>query len=169
MDEDNEYRQVLGHLYEKSLILHDTALFHPVLYFYFIDALAHIDYTLGILAYNYQSPKNLMTGEYLRWRIDEEKKGERPLFREFINWLKANNPDRFEKLPTLWRRVYDKEDLAGYRSFRIVLDPDSRLAIPVSFFYRAIEEFFSPAFLKSLYDDASLSGFFREFLAQKQA
>ena len=72
-------------------------------------------------------------------------------------------------MPTLWRRVYDSEDLAGYRSFRIVLDPDSRMAIPVSFFYRAIEEFFSTAFLKSLYDDASLSGFFREFLAQKQA
>ncbi|MDD1718175.1 MAG: hypothetical protein LUO88_03770, partial [Methanoregulaceae archaeon] len=68
MTDDSEYLNVLEHMYGKSLILHDTALFHPVLYFYFVDSLAHIDYTLGILAFNYQSPKNVMAAEYLRWR-----------------------------------------------------------------------------------------------------
>ncbi|MDD1718772.1 MAG: hypothetical protein LUQ25_01810 [Methanoregulaceae archaeon] len=165
MGEENEYTRVLEHLYGKSLILHDTALFHKVLYFYFIDALAHIDYTLGIMAFNYQSPKNLMTGEYLRWRIDEEKKGDRALFPDFINWLKAENPERFERLPLLWKKVYDKDDPAGYRSFRIVLDPDNRQALQPSAYFRMIEEFFTPAFLKSLYEDASLGTLFEQFRA----
>ncbi|HMZ31805.1 MAG TPA: hypothetical protein PLY13_04835, partial [Methanoregulaceae archaeon] len=77
MNEDKEYVHVLEHLYEKSLVLHDQSLWDPVLYFYFIDALAHIDYTVGLMAYTYQSPKNIMAGQYLRWRIDEEKKGDR--------------------------------------------------------------------------------------------
>ena len=50
MNADSDYVHVLEHLYEKSLILHDTSLWHPVLYFYVIDSLAHIDYTLGILS-----------------------------------------------------------------------------------------------------------------------
>ena len=35
-----------------------------VLYFYYLDAIAHIDYTCGLYAYNYMSPKNVMSGEY---------------------------------------------------------------------------------------------------------
>ena len=35
MQADNEFSTVLSHLYEKNLILHDTALFDPVLYFYY--------------------------------------------------------------------------------------------------------------------------------------
>ena len=77
-----------AHLYEKSLILHDTSLFDKTLYFFFVDALAHIDYTCSIYAYNYQSPKNIMGAEYMRWRIDEEKKGDRVHFPAFIAWLK---------------------------------------------------------------------------------
>ena len=163
MTDESEYRNVLEHLYGKSLILHDTSLFHPVLNFYFIDSLAHIDYTLGIFAFNYQSPKNVMAAEYLRWRIDEEKKGDRPLFPIFVTWLKGHHPDRFDRLPILWRKIYDKADPAGYRSFRIVLDPDSRDPVPAAFFFRAVEEFFNKEFLKSLYSDASLSGLFGEF------
>ena len=78
--------------------------------------------------------------EYMRWRIDEEKKNDRPLFRGFVNWLKEAQPERFERLPTVWRAVHDDEDPAGYRSFRLVLDPDSRTAIPVGFFTMAIDE-----------------------------
>ena len=89
MNADNEYINALTHLYEKSLILHDTSLFNKTLYFYFIDAIAHIDYTCSIYAFNYQSPKNIMGAEYLRWRIDEEKKGDRPQFPAFIAWLKT--------------------------------------------------------------------------------
>lgn len=164
MNGDTEYQHMLAHLYGKSLILHDTSLFHPVLYFYFIDALAHLEYTLGLMTYSYQSPKVIMSGEYLRWRIDEEKKGERSRFPAFIRWLKARHPDTFARLPMVWRRVYDPEDPAEYRSFRLVLDPDSRQPIPPSLFYRMIEEFFDKEFLKSLYEDASLAIKFREYL-----
>lgn len=166
MNGDRDYIHILEHLYEKSLILHDPSLWHPVLSFYFLDSLAHIDYTVGLLAYNYQSPKSMMAGEYMRWRIDEEKRGYRAKFPSFINWLKKANPERFAALPTLWQRIYDEEDRASYRSFRIVLDPDSRDPIQPHIFYHFIEEFFRPDFLKSLYDDASLAEYFREFSKQ---
>lgn len=169
MSDEREYITILESLYRKSLILDDTTLFHPVLYFYFIDALAHIDYTVGLMAYNYASPKNIMTGEYLRWRIDEEKKGDRALFGKFINWLKEIHPDRFDNLPELWRKIYDDEDQAMYRSFRIVLDPGQATALPPGFFYHAIEEFFNRDFLKSLYNDASLGKLFNEFRGDSAA
>jgi hypothetical protein len=170
MRDNNEYVRALLGLYEKSLMLHDTSLFHPVLKFHFIDACAHLDYTLGLLSYNYASPKNIMGMEYLRWRIDEEKKNDRPLFRGFVNWLKGTHPERFERLPTIWRAVYDDEDPAGYRSFRIVLDPDSRTAIPVGFFTMAIDELFENEFLKSLYEETgSLARLFEEYRASPGA
>ena len=166
MDADNGYQAVLSYLYEKSLILHDTGLFHKVLYFYFIDALAHIDYTCSLASFNYQSPKNIMGAEYLRWRIDEEKKGNRAKFPSFVNWLKCEHPEKFARLPSLWQMIYDTEDPASYRSFRIVLDPDSRNLIPTEFFYIIIDEFFETEFLKSLYEDASLSTLFKTYIAQ---
>jgi hypothetical protein len=166
MKDDNEFIPVLKYLYEKSLMLHDIGSFHKVLYFYFIDTLAHIDYTASLYSYNYESPKNIMGAEYLRWRIDEEKKGDRVRFPGFINWLRENKPEKFAKLPSLWQMIYDTEDPACYRSFRIVLDPDSRQPLPADFFYAVIEEFFEPEFLKSLYDDASLSVLFKEYLSQ---
>jgi hypothetical protein len=169
MTTDNEYVHVLSHLYEKSLILHDTSLFDKTLYFYFIDALAHIDYTCSIYAYNYQSPKNIMGAEYMRWRIDEEKKGDRVHFPAFVAWLKETRPEKFAKLPALWQIIYDPEDPASYRSFRIVPDPDSKQAVPTSFFLIIIDEFFEQEFLKSLYEGASLSRLFTEFLAQKKS
>jgi hypothetical protein len=163
MNEDREYVHILEHLYEKSLILHDQTLWHPVLDFYFIDALAHIDYTVGLMTYNYQSPKNIMAGQYLRWRSAEEKKGDRAKFPAFVAWLKAHHPGRFDDLPYLWRRIYDPDDPASYRSFRIVLDPNTREPIRPHVFYNMIEDFFKTEFLKSLYDDASLANLFREF------
>jgi hypothetical protein len=167
MQADNPYQQALVHLYEKSLILHDTGLFNKVLNFYFIDSLAHIDYTCSIYAFNYQSPKIIMGAEYLRWRIDEEKKGDRAKFPGFINWLRENRPEKFASIPSLWQMIYDTENPASYRSFRIVINPDSRSEIPVDFFYAVIDEFFDQDFLKSLYDDASLSTLFRTYLASQ--
>ena len=165
MQDDNEYQEVLNHLYEKSLMLHDTGSFNKTLYFFFIDALAHIDYTASIYAYHYESPKNIMGGEYLRWRIDEEKKGDRTRFPGFITWLKENHPDRFARLPTLRQMIYDTEDKASYRSFRIVPDPDSKNPLLPDFFYPVIDEFFDKDFLKSLYSDASLSTLFITYCA----
>lgn len=166
MPEENEYLTVLDYLYEKTLILQDPSSFNKVLYFYFIDALAHIDYTAGIYAYNIVSPKNIMAGEYLRWRIDEEKKGDRPKFPGFINWLRETRPEKFSSLPSLWQMIYDKEDPASYRSFRIQIDPDSKTPITADFFIAIIDEFFEPEFLKSLYDDASLATLFKTYCSQ---
>ena len=163
MQADNEYTNVLNHLYEKNLILHDTGLFDRVLYFYFIDTIAHIDYTCSLYAYNYMSPKNIMSGEYLRWRIDEEKKGDRPKFPGFVNWLRDEHPGKFACLPALWQMIYDTEDPANYRSFRIVLDPDVNQAIPADHFFAMIDEFFEQEFLKSLYEDGSLAVLFRKY------
>ncbi|MEI6840534.1 MAG: hypothetical protein WCK53_04675 [Methanomicrobiales archaeon] len=163
MSDVKEYANIMEYLYNKNLVLHDTAMFHPVLKFYFIDALAHIDYTLGLLTYTYTSPRNVMSGEYLRWRIDEEKKGDRAHFSSFINWLKEAHTDRFERLPFLWQVIYDRNTRADYRSFRIVIDPDQTSPLPAAFFAKVIDEFFNNDFLKSLYNDASLSMLFEEF------
>jgi len=165
MQDNNEYMQVLRHLYGKSLVLHDTGSFNRVLWFYFIDSLAHIDYTASLCVWNYESPKNIMSGEYLRWRIDEEKRGDREKFTGFVNWLRENRPEKFSNLPSLWQMIYDSEDSAGYRSFRIVLDPESRNPVPADYLFAMIDEFFEPEFLKSLYEGASLSSLFNEYCA----
>jgi hypothetical protein len=163
MPPDREYVHILEHLYEKSLILQDESLWHPVLAFYFMDALAHIDYTVGLMAYHYKSPRVMMTGEYLRCRVDQEKLGDRPKFPAFITWLKKVHPDRFVALPTLWRRMYDEDDEARYMSFRIVFDRDSRDPVRPHVYRSLIEEFFDAEFLKTLYSDASLAILFEEF------
>ena len=164
MLETNEYEQVLRNLNRKSLIMHNPSDFHPVLRFFFMDSLAHIDYTMGVLAYNFMSVRNEMTREYLRWRIDEEVKGEREKFPAFINWLKANHPGTFGALPMVWRLVYDTDSPARYQSFRLVIDPDSNTPVPSGFFYDAIQEFFAQPFLMSLYNESGLAKLFEEFI-----
>jgi hypothetical protein len=164
MLETNEYEQVLRQLYKKTLMMHDPSDFNPVLRFFFMDALAHIDYTVGVLAFNFMSIRNEMSREYLRWRIDEEEKGDRRRFPAFVNWLKANHPESFEALPSVWRIVYDEENIARYQSFRLVIDPDSKLPVPPGFFFDAIQEFFAQPFLMSLYNGSSLARLFEEFL-----
>jgi hypothetical protein len=167
MQEENEYTRVMDKLYNKSLILESPSEFHPVLYFYFLDALAHIDYTISLQCFNFMSPRNIMSQEYLRFRVDEEKAGDRGYFAGFINWLKEKHPERFEALPMLWTGVYDAEDPAGYRSFRIVLHPDDRRPIPVDYLSTFIDEFFDPQFLKLLYNGSSLARLFDEYVATK--
>jgi hypothetical protein len=165
MSVDNEYFNILRNLYDKSLILESINDFDPVLYFYFLDALSHLDFTLCQLSFNFQSPRNLMNMQYLRWRLDEEKTGDRPLFPAFINWLKKTDPERFERLPLLWQVIYDSDSPACYRSFRIVLDPNSYQPIPGKFFLVSISEFFDKEFLKTLYTDGSLGKLFGEYRA----
>jgi hypothetical protein len=168
MSVDNEYFQILRRLYDKSLILESIGDFHDVLYFYWMDAIAHIDFTLCIQSFNYQSVRNLMNMQYMRWRIDDEKSGDRAYFTEFINWLKEKNPEKFESLPALWKEIYDRDSPAAYRSFRISLDPASLQPIAPAFFHRSIEEFFSREFLKSIYQEGSLAQLFDEFIASKR-
>ena len=168
MQEQNEYSRMMHYLYGKSLILHDISDFQQVLYFFFIDALVHIDYTLSTLGYNFASIRNEITREHLRWRIDEEEKGDRAYFKGFINWLKESNPEKFDDLPLVWSLVYDEESPAEYRSFRLVLDPDSNQPIPTSFFFMAIDEFFDQDFLKSLYNGNSLARLFEEYLRERK-
>jgi len=164
MLETNEYEQVLRQLFGKTLMMHNPGDFHPVLRFFFVDALAHIDYTIGILAYNFMSIRNEMSREYLRWRVDEEEKGDRKKFRPFVNWLKAEHPEDFAALPTVWRMVYDDENPARYMSFRLVINPDSNQAVPAGFFIKAVEEFFDRAFLMSLYSESGrLAKLFTDF------
>ena len=166
--EKNEYHNVLDNLYSKSLVLESVGDFNQVLYFYFMDAIAHIDFSVCILSYNYHNPRNKMNLEYMRWRIDEEKKGDRAYFPEFINWLKENHSEKFNTLPSLWRQIYDNSTPAGYRSFRISINPSSNQPTPVSDFNKWIEEFFSQDFIKSLYQGASLDRLFNEFMATKR-
>jgi len=164
MMEQNDYTRVLGNLYGKSLILEDVSDFHPVLNFYFLDSIAHIDFTLSTLAYNYMSPRNIMNMEYMRWRVDEEKKGDRPHFPDFINWLKAKDPDRYDALPLLWTTVYDREDPGCYRSFRIVMNPDDKKPLAPQLLSAMVDEFFEKSFLRQLYRDSTLARLFDEFV-----
>jgi len=166
MKDENEYLGALNHLYEKSLMLHDPGSFNKTLYFFFVDALAHIDYTASIYAFHYESPKIIMGGEYLRWRIDEEKKGDRVKFKGFINWLREEHPGKFAALPSLWQMIYDTENPASYRSFRIVTDPNSKTPLPADFFYAVTDEFFDTDFLKSLYNENSLATLFVTYSTQ---
>ncbi|KUG21310.1 hypothetical protein ASZ90_008957 [hydrocarbon metagenome] len=168
MLEENEYVRITKKLYNKSLILEDPSDFHPVLHFYLIDSLAHIDYTVCVLAYNYMSPRNIMNMEYMRWRLDEEKKGDRAYFGEFVNWLKAEHRERFDALPLLWTGVYDNDDPAGYRSFRIVLNPDEKQPLSAEYLSVFIDELFDKEFLKQLYKDSSLARLFDEFVRSRK-
>ena len=46
----NDYNSQMEYLYHKSLILESPSQMDPVLYFYWMDAVAHLDYTLAALA-----------------------------------------------------------------------------------------------------------------------
>ncbi|MDD4300401.1 MAG: hypothetical protein PHO78_07095 [Methanomicrobium sp.] len=166
--EKNEYQQVIDKLYSKSLVLESVGDFNQTLYFYFIDTLAHIDFSASILAYNYHNIRNKMNLEYMRWRIDEEQKGDRINFPDFINWLKENRREKFDTLPYLWRVIYDKSNPASYRSFRISIDPASNQPTSVSSFNSWIEEFFDQKLIKSIYTGGSLDILYTEFLAQRK-
>lgn len=109
-----------------------------------------------------------MNMQYMRWRIDEEKKGDRICFAEFINWLKAKNQEKYESLPVLWKEIYDESSPVCYRSFRIVLDTVSYQPVPARFFQLSINELFSQKFIRSLYTDASLGMLFDEFMQTKK-
>lgn len=159
----NEYSGEVEYLYHKSLILESPSQMDPVLYFYFIDTVAHLDYSLSALAYNIDSIRCTMTAEYLRKRVDIAKEGEYALFPEFMIWLSETNQTMFEETPILWQLIYDPNDSAKYAGFRIVLDPNSKVPLLPQFFHDMTDDLFSMKFLRSIYPEGALGKLFSEF------
>lgn len=157
------YDKEINYLYSKSLILETPSEMNPVLYFYFMDAVAHLDYTLSALAYNIDSIKCVMTGEYLRQKVEVSKSGDYALFPKFMVWLRDNNKEAFEDTPMLWQFVYDPDEDAGYMGFRIVLDKSSKTPLPPQFFHDMADDLFSMKMLRSFYPEGSLGKLFAEF------
>jgi hypothetical protein len=58
--------------------------------------------------------------------------------------------------------IYDDDDLAEYRSFKIVLDLDSQNKTPSNIFFILIDDFFEPDFLNSIYAECSLAALFEK-------
>lgn len=165
MPQRNEYSNEIEYLYHKSLILENPSDMDPVLYFYFIDALAHLDYTLGTLAYNSDSIRCTMTSEYLRRRVDLAKEGDNAAFPAFMVWLRDTNQEMFEATPILWQLVYDPDEPTRYAGFRIVLDPNSRVALPPQFFHDMADDLFDQKFLRSIYPVGALGKLFAGYIA----
>ncbi len=163
LPEKNGYSTQMEYLYHKSLILETPSEMDPVLYFYFIDAIARLDYTLSALEYNVDSIKCAMTAEYLRSRVDTAKSGDYARFPAFMLWLRDNHKDQFEETPILWQLVYDPDEEACYLGFRIVLDSSSKAPIPPQFFHDMTDDLFGLKFLRSIYPDGALGKLFTEF------
>jgi len=164
MQDVNEYMKVLSLLYEKSLILEDMSDMHPVLKFYYFDALAHLDFSISMLAYNFQNPRNLLSKELLRLRIEESKKEGREYFPGFMKWLLKEHTEQYELFPLFIQKIYSTTDLASYRSFQIVLDPDTKSPTPAGHFRMMIDEMFDRSYLNSLYNGSKTATFFEEYM-----
>ncbi len=164
MLEVNEYARVLQALYNKSLILEDTSDFHPVLRFWYFDAMAHLDYSISLLAYNADSPRNLMSREYLKHRTDESQTDQLGIFPKFMAWLETNHPDEYEKFPLFVQKIYSSSDPASYRSFRIILNPDDRRPMPPETFQIMIDEMFERSYLSALYNNSSVASKLNEYI-----
>ena len=162
----NEYSNEAEYLYHKSLILENPSEMDPVLYFYLIDAVAHLDYTLSSLAYNPNSIRCVMTGEYLRHRVNVAKEGDNALFPGFMVWLRDTNHEMFESCPMLWQLIYDPDEYSRYVGFRIMLDPESRTPLPPQFFHDMTDDIFSLQLLRSIYPTGALGKLFEEYKAK---
>jgi hypothetical protein len=163
MIETNEYMQALQALYAKSLVLEDMSAFHQVLGFYYIDALARLDYSISVLAYNTGSPKVVLSHDTIRRRLDEANTGDYALYSQFMIWLEARSPEIYEIFPLFIQNIYSKTHPASYRSFRIVLDPESKLPMPAHYFHMMIEEMFDPQYLNLIYKGSKAAKAFDEY------
>lgn len=163
MPEVNEYARVLQTLYSKSLILEDTSDFHPVLRFWYFDALAHLDYSISLLSYNADSPRNLMSREYLKHRADQAQDEKLSQFPGFLAWLEEHHQEDFEKFPLFIQKIYSAKDPASYRSFKINFNPDDRRPIPAEHFQMMVEEMFERSYLSALYNGSSVAEKFIEY------
>jgi hypothetical protein len=161
----NEYARVLETLYNKSLILENVSDFHQVLGFWYFDAMAHLDYSLSLLAYNADSPRNLMSREYLKHRTDLAAHPPLSVFPAFLAWLEEHYTQDFEKFPLFIQKIYSSTDPASYRSFRINFDPDTKQPIPAEHFQIMVQEMFDKAYLSSLYNGSSVADKLAEFIS----
>jgi hypothetical protein len=143
--------------------LENTSAFHPVLGFYYFDTLARLDYSISVLAYNTSSPKVLLSHDAIMRRLSEANSGQHALFPGFMTWLEANNPEIYEIFPLFMQQIYSNNHPASYRSFRIVLDPESKLPIPSRHFRMMIEEMFDQAYLGLIYKNSKLSVLFEKY------
>jgi len=164
MHENNEYEKVLETLYNKSLILENLSDFQPHLSFWFFDALAHLDYTISLFAYNADSPRNLLSRELLKFRSDISKKEPYVFFADFMNWIRKEHPQEYEKFPLFFQKIHDPDDKASYRSFHIVLDPDDKKPISPTVFRVMVDEMFDKAYLASLYNGSSMSLLYNQYM-----
>ncbi len=167
MQDVNEYMKVLQQLYEKSLILEDMSDMHPILKFYYFEALAHLDFSISILAYNFQNPRNFLSKEFLRLRIDESKKEGREKFPGFMKWLSEEHPEQYEQFPLFIQKIYSANDPASYRSFQIILDPETRNATPAGHFRIMIDEMFDRSYLNSLYNESKTAKLYNSYVASQ--
>ncbi|MDO5845677.1 MAG: hypothetical protein Q4Q04_02015 [Methanocorpusculum sp.] len=161
----NDYNAAMDALYHKSLVLESPSDMDPVLYFYWMDTVAHLDYTLASLIYSADSIRCMMSAEYLRHRVDVARSGEYALFPKFMVWLRDNHKEAFENTPILWQLEYDPDEDAGYLGFRIILDRSSKTPLPPQFFRDMTDDLFSQNFLRSIYPEGSLAKLFAEFKA----
>jgi len=165
MLERNPYNTEMEYLYGKSLILESPSDMDKVLHFYWVDAIAHLDYTVSALAHNIDSIKCTMTGEYLRYRVDIKKTGDYTLFPKFMVWLRDMHKEDFENTPIIWQLEYDPDESGGYVGFRVVLNPDSKTPLPPQFFHDMTDDLFAPELLNSLYPSGKLGKLFAEYKA----
>jgi hypothetical protein len=164
MLENNEYEKVLEILYNKSLILENFSDFHPQLGFWFFEALAHLDISISQLAYNADSPRNILSRELLKFKADIIQKEPYSRFKDFMIWLKKENLQEYEKNPLFLQKIYDCDDKASYRSFRIILNPDDKKPIPPEIFRVMIDEMFDKAYLASLYNGSTMALLYKQFM-----
>jgi hypothetical protein len=164
MHENNEYERVLETLYNKSLILENISDFQPHLSFWFFDALAHLDYTISLFAYNSDSPRNLLSRELLKFRSDILKTEPYKYFPDFMIWVRKENPQEYEKFPLFFQNIYNPDDKASYRSFRIVLDPDDKRPIASTVLRVMVDEMFDKAYLASLYNDSPMALLYNHYI-----
>ena len=168
MLQKNPYTPEMGYLYHQSLILESPSDMDKVLYFYWIDAIAHLDYTLSALVDNVDSIKCTMTGEYLRYRVDVKKQGDYALFPEFMVWLRDNYRDDFENTPIIWQLEYDPDENGGYIGFRIVLDKDDKRPLTPQFFHDMTDDLFNKNILAGMYPNGFIAKRFAEFKEGKK-
>ncbi|HPY59095.1 MAG TPA: hypothetical protein PLG55_00025 [Methanospirillum sp.] len=164
MLENNEYERVLKTLYEKSLILENLSDFHPDLSFWYFDAMAHLDYTISLFAYNADSPRNMLSREYLKYRKDQSMEGNLGKFDGFMNWLRENHPEEYEKFPLFIQKIHDPSDMASYRSFRIVLDPNDKKPTSPAVLNVMIDEIFDKAYLASIYNGSPVARMYDQYM-----